>query len=62
MKGLQEKVADAKLVYETIDKYIGLLEELKELALSLKNDIRGLEEEVEKAKGLGGEKKEDGSI
>ena len=50
MKDLQKAVADSKLINETIDKYIGLLEELKELALSLKKDIRELEEEIEKAK------------
>ena len=57
MKDLQKKVADAQLIYEMIDKYISLLEELKEIALSLKGDISGLEKELEKAK-QGGEEKE----
>lgn len=47
---LEKDLSDAKIVIQTIDKYIGLLEELKVLSLSLKKDMIELEEEVKKAK------------
>ena len=47
---LEENLSDAKMVIQTIDKYIGLLEELKVLSLSLKKDMVELEEEIKKAK------------
>ena len=47
---LEENLNDAKIVIEIIDKYIGLLEELKVISLSLKKDMVELEEEVKKAK------------
>jgi hypothetical protein len=47
---LEENLSDAKMVIQTIDKYIGLLEELKVISLSLKKDMVELEEEVKKTK------------
>ena len=47
---LEENLSDAKMVIETIDKYIGLLEEVKVLSLSLKKDMIELEEEFKRAK------------
>lgn len=55
----EEDLKDAKEVLKTIDKYIGLLEELKVIALSLKNHMIELEEEVQEAKRKGGSKKMD---
>ena len=47
---IEEVLSDARIIIETIDKYIGLLEELKVISLSLKEDFVKLEEEVKKAK------------
>ena len=47
---LEDNLSDAKVIIQTIDKYISLLEELKILSLSLKEDFIKLEDEVKKAK------------